>query len=86
MFKELKKYQWEYLVLIMGLCLAAWLWVRFDYDIWARRLILVILLIGYPLWGYLTHQKTSQPPRPLVLEYIAIALLSAGLLLVLTFL
>ncbi len=86
MFKDLKKYQSEYLILILGLGLAAWLWVEFDYDIWARRLILIGLIIGYPLWGYFTHRRAGQPPRPLTLEYIAFALLSGGLLLALTFL
>lgn len=84
MENDIRKHHWAYLVLSLGLGLSIWLWLISGHNQLVRQLILISLIVWYPAWGYLVHRRAGQSSLALLREYIAVALLTCGLVLLLT--
>ncbi len=81
---DIKNHSLAYVVLVIGLGLSVWLWLISGHNQLVRQLILLALMIWYPTWGYLVHRRSGQNPRALLREYVAVAMLTCGLVLLLT--
>ena len=80
MLKELNKHKLAYLILIVGLVLGIALFLGAWPNRQLQRIVAIIISAFYLLWGILTHFKTKNITKKVVLEYLAVGIL-AGLLL-----
>ncbi len=84
MFLELHRHRIAYATLFIVLLL----FVLIFMGVWPNRLFqqisIVVMMIFYVVWGCITHVKTATLTRRVAGEYIGVALLSGGLLLLIT--
>ncbi len=77
---ELHHHWLEYLILLIGLAVAASLFVFFWPNRDTLRLIIIGLGVFYFIWGVATHMKAQRINTRVVSEYFMVSLLACGLL------
>lgn len=85
MWEEIKKHTIAYLCLLLLMAIfLGWIWYSWPNKV-SERLGIVGLAVGYFCWGSITHVKSKKITIFVLQEYLAISLLGALLLLLLTF-
>ncbi|MEK7521537.1 MAG: hypothetical protein AAB599_01910 [Patescibacteria group bacterium] len=71
----------HHLALIGIVGLGLWGIIAFSYDPWFQSIIVISLSVGFVWWGLVHHWLHEGAKIGILLEYLAIALLGAGILL-----
>jgi len=85
MIREFKKHPTAYGVLLAFLVLFVLSFMHVWPNKERQRVLSVVLVVFYFLWGVVTHTKTKRLNRAVVLEYLAVSVLAGSILLLLTF-
>lgn len=82
---NIKTHQLAYAVLFLGLGVFTLLFLHVWPDKKLQQLTVIGVAVFYFLWGVVTHVKTKRVTHRVVLEYAAVSILAAVLLLLVTF-
>lgn len=85
MRKELARHKLAYLVLIGFLGMVGFLFIAAWPDRVYQRYLILVTAFFYFCWGLVTHFKSRRLTGPVVLEYLAVAVLAGAILLLVTF-
>jgi hypothetical protein len=84
-WKELTQHTLAYAVLLLILGASIFAYLNWSETALHQQIIIAAVSVSYFLWGVVTHLKTDQITKGVVMEYAAISLLGGLLLLLLTF-
>lgn len=85
MIAEFKSHKIAYVVLSIVLFLFVVMFLHYWPDRSKQRLVAIGMSIFYFLWGVVVHSNSRHINSKVVLEYLAVSLLSGSILVLLTF-
>lgn len=84
MTQEILRHKLAYLVLIAFLVISGFLFLAVWPDREYQRYLALLMVTFYFFWGILTHFKSKELTKEIVLEYLGVSLLAGILLLFVT--
>ena len=84
MLYELHKHRVAYATLFIGLLIFVLLFLGFWPNRFLQQVSIIIMMIFYFIWGCVAHVQTATLARRVAGEYLGVAILAGGLLLLIT--
>ncbi len=85
MHREFLKHKIAYIILILGLVGSVVGFLGVWPNVWLQRAIIAALVVFYFLWGVVIHKQSGNLSNRIIQEYLVVALLAGGMLLIITF-
>jgi len=85
MLADIKNHPWAYLMLVLMLLTFVFSFLIFWSDRFLLRGIVIMMMVGYFLWGVLVHKRSGHMSIEILKEYGLVALMGGAVLLMLTY-